>query len=174
MPAPRPVSERFWEKVRKTNTCWLWIGSIANHGYGQISYKLKPVVAHRISFELHYGAIPKGMWVLHRCDNKACVNPDHLFLGTNFDNVQDMIRKGRSWSQKDRAAVVRLGHKCRKYLPHIYGVKQHSAKLTPAKVRKIRTLCAAGLSFTAIGKKFGVARTSIAAIYRGKNWKQVK
>lgn len=173
MPAPRPIAERFWEKVWKTNGCWLWLGSSDKKGYGRISYKLKPVLAHRISFELHCGPIPEGMWVLHHCDNSACVNPKHLFLGTSLDNVRDMIKKGRSWTQKDRAAAVKNGHKSRKYLPHIFGEAQHSSKLTVVKVKKIRKLLAADVSFSEIGRRFGVGRVAIAAIYYGRTWKHV-
>jgi len=87
--------ERFWDKVQKTDTCWLWIGSTNQDGYGRFNIGGKLGGAHRYSFELHTGEIPEGMHVLHTCDTPACVRPDHLFLGTHSDNMQDMYRKRR-------------------------------------------------------------------------------
>ena len=96
--APRPLVDRFFEKVAfiPFHTCWEWIG-VRNHGgYGYLLKQYsKKSGAHQISFELHYGPIPKGMLVLHRCDNPGCVNPAHLFLGTHKDNTLDMIKKNR-------------------------------------------------------------------------------
>jgi hypothetical protein len=100
-----PIQERFWLFVKKTEACWLWTGSVNGKGYGQISQHkrgLRPLQSHRFSWTLHFGAIPKGMRVLHRCDNPTCVRPDHLFLGTDMDNTKDMISKGRSAWQKKR------------------------------------------------------------------------
>jgi hypothetical protein len=90
--------ERFWKKVRKTEGCWEWIAAKQRFGYGVIRaddarHTLMP--AHRFSWQLHRGPIPKGQFVLHRCDNPACVRPDHLFLGTQFDNMTDMTAKGK-------------------------------------------------------------------------------
>ena len=99
----RPLVERFWEKVVKTPTCWLWTAA-AQGGYGVIGdphRKGRVLRAHRVSWELHDGPIPSGMDVLHRCDTPACVRPDHLFLGTAADNIADMFAKGR---QPDRRA----------------------------------------------------------------------
>lgn len=100
MAPPRiPLEQRFWANVNKTGTCWLWTASFSGGGgdYGAIKPcgSRKPKRAHRISWELHFGPIPKGMYVLHHCDNPPCVNPSHLFLGTLKDNSQDMIQKGR-------------------------------------------------------------------------------
>ncbi len=96
-----PAIERFWKLVKKTETCWIWVGKgKSGGGYGQIKIKGKNVSAHRFSYELHNGRIPKGdgyhgTCVLHTCDNRLCVNPQHLWLGTNADNIHDMERKGR-------------------------------------------------------------------------------
>lgn len=92
--------QRFFEKVEKRDGCWLWLAKKNNKGYGMFRNgggDTGFVLAHRVSFEYARGAIPKGKWVLHTCDNPGCVNPDHLFLGDNTANVQDMHRKGRGW-----------------------------------------------------------------------------
>ena len=81
----------FWAKVQKTGACWLWIAGKDYGGYGSFQHKR----AHRLSYEMHVGPIPKGMFVCHSCDVPACINPAHLFLGTARDNVRDMIAKGR-------------------------------------------------------------------------------
>ena len=91
-----PPEIRFWNYVNKTEGCWLWTGACASRGYGHLVIK-KPryTTAHRLSWEIHNGPIPKGLWVLHHCDTPACVRPDHLFLGTRADNEHDRTMKGR-------------------------------------------------------------------------------
>jgi len=89
--------QRFWSKVEKTEGCWEWTASKVV-GYGQISAGrrgLQPLKAHRVSYEIVNGRIPSGLFCCHKCDNPACVNPDHLFLGTQKDNLDDMYAKGR-------------------------------------------------------------------------------
>ena len=85
----------FWSKVEKTKDCWEWVGCKTDGGYGRYGRKIKLQKAHRISWTLINGEIPKGLFVLHKCDNPSCVKPEHLFLGTAKDNTQDMISKGR-------------------------------------------------------------------------------
>ena len=92
-----PLSVRFWDKVQKTETCWLWYGATDPDGYASFKNPSKGYMdkAARISWELANGTIPEGLFVLHTCDNRLCVRPDHLFLGTQLDNIKDMVSKGR-------------------------------------------------------------------------------
>lgn len=124
---PRTLEEKFWDYVELIpfHTCWEWSGSHDEHGYSRIapvrSKKLNscrrksPMKASRVSWELHYGPIPKRLCVLHKCDNPGCVNPSHLFVGTQLDNIKDMIRKGRHRKVKGRKyangkVVCKYGH----------------------------------------------------------------
>lgn len=100
-----PIEQRFWTKVNKTAGCWLWTGSMVQ-GYGQIMRNRKPAKAHRVAWELTYGEIPADQFVLHRCDVPACVRPDHLFLGTQPENLADARQKGRLDESRPRVNVL--------------------------------------------------------------------
>lgn len=146
------LEQRFWAKVHKTDTCWLWTGA-KSRGYGQIGRGGKAIKTHRVSWELHNGPIPAGddyhgMCVLHTCDIPACVNPDHLFLGTNADNVVDMIAKGR------RASTSGEAH--------------HNAKLAAEQVLEIRSR--QRQTQQALAKEFDISREQIRDIRSGKSW----
>lgn len=114
---------RFWNKVdeKGPDDCWLWTGSVDAHGYGQIGYQKKIIKAHRYSWEINNGPIPKGECVLHACDNPTCVNPRHLFLGSRPDNIIDMTFKGRHWSPLDAEKVREIRAK---YSKGKYGFKK--------------------------------------------------
>jgi len=98
MPAKRDPIERFHEKyvINPDNGCWEWTATLDQSGYGLLGYEGSMKGAHRFSYKIYKGEIPKGLYVLHKCDNPPCVNPEHLFLGTQKDNMDDMYNKGRA------------------------------------------------------------------------------
>lgn len=103
----RPLADRFWAKVNKTEGCWEWTGAKGRGGYGQLYVDGKDVRAHRVSWELHHGPIPKGMFVCHHCDNQPCVRPEHLFIGDNAANMRDAFAKGRHSTPWMRRGAIR-------------------------------------------------------------------
>lgn len=100
----RPVDVRFWARVEMIpfHSCWEWTGPLHNSGYGAISAWNYPWKSHRLSWVLHNGAIPDGQWVLHHCDNRTCVNPDHLYLGNAQQNTNDKLNRGRHKSRTSK------------------------------------------------------------------------
>lgn len=160
---------RFWDKVVKTDACWLWTASTRTKGYGAFVWT-KPdggVVqgrAHRFAWELANGPIPESMCVLHRCDVPACVRPDHLFLGTKADNNADMVSKGRHVP-----GGTHSGH-----AGYERGESHHNARLTADRVKEIRAEHAAGSSLRAIGIKHGIALGHASRIVNRKAWAHVE
>lgn len=153
----KTAEERFWAYVRKRRgpgACWEWTGSVISTGYGKIHVAPGiPALAHRYSYELHHGPIPKGLFVCHRCDNRLCVNPRHLFCGTQQENVADMIDKGRgNWRG-------------------INGVDNHQAKLTDDIVRAIRTSPEPAWK---AAERHGVSKSLIHAIRQRRLWAHIE
>lgn len=113
---PVPLEKRFWSKVKKGAGCWEWTGSVNGGGYGLIFVRASENarrVAHGLAWEITNGPVPEGMFVLHKCDNPPCVRPDHLFLGTHQDNMNDAASKGRMSNNKltdDDVRRIREAH----------------------------------------------------------------
>ena len=131
-PKPKPLEDRFWSKVdvRGPNECWEWTGAKTRGGYGGIWSEGKIQYTHRLSYELHNGPIPDGLHVLHDCDNPRCVNPTHLHLGTNADNVEEKLDRGRSGFKltKDQVCQLRsqydIGNVSQRRLAEMFGITQ--------------------------------------------------
>lgn len=131
---------RFLEKVEQMNTgCHEWRSTLHRDGYGKFFYRGKQAQAHRVAYELFVGST-KGQWVLHKCDNRKCVNPEHLFLGDSKANIEDMDKKGRRGSQ---------------------------CKLTASQVEEVKNLLANRYSQQYIADRFGVSQGAISRIHRG-------
>ena len=154
----RSEVERFWEKVRKTEGCWEWTGAPDADGYGRlvifVDERWKMMKAHRFSWFLETGELPAHLLVLHHCDNRKCVRPSHLFLGTAEENVQDRVRKNRT------------GRMC--------GAKNPQTKITEAHVLKARQQYAQGVSVAQIARDLAVPYSAIRFALVGRSWKHVK
>ncbi len=170
-PARRPLVERLWPRVHKTEGCWVWTGTKTPGGYGNIGaggHCGKPLLVHRVVYQLEIGEIPPGMSVCHSCDTRACVRPSHLFLGTPADNSRDMALKGRAASGAQNASYLYPDRR-----PH--GSSHGCAKLSEADVHEIRNAYAMtpGLTMRALGLRYGVGVTAVLHIVRRKTWKHV-
>lgn len=131
--------------------CWLWLRQVSNFGYGMVSTHNGSKFAHRMSYEVFVGPIPEGMSVLHKCDQPACMNPDHLFLGTDADNIADMIKKGRGRLQTDPESSPRR-------------------KLNREQVLYIRSQ-AGKKTQQQLAEELGVVHGHVGRIQRGVSWR---
>lgn len=172
---------KLMRKVKKNGECWIFTGCLNGKngkGYGLTSYQKKRIVAHRLSYILHKGDIPPGMSVLHNCpggDNRACINPDHLWIGTYKDNAIDACKKGRMipiWGRKKTQEEKDKIQRNRK-IPDQKGVKQHRAILDDHKVLEIRRLLMEKTKYREISEKFGIAIRSVADIKFRRTWKHI-
>lgn len=152
-----PISQRMQDHTvpEPMSGCWLWTGHSVRAGYGHIKVSGKMLYAHRVSWEMAHGAIPTGMCVCHRCDTPACVNPDHLFLGTHLDNARDKVSKKRQRGGGQR------------------GEENGGAILRESDVLFIRKMCLEGATQASMARKFGVSRRGVCDIVRRKNWSHV-
>ncbi len=153
--------DRFWLKVGKQNNneCWNWLGAIITSGYGELHHTImnKSKVAHRISYELHFGEIPDGLCCLHTCDNRRCVNPNHLYLGTHSDNMHDMVMKNRHV-----------------FVPFANGINNPSNKLTEQHVKEIRFKYRNSvISQIELAKQYSINQSTVWEIVHNKIWRSL-
>ncbi len=152
----RPLDVRFFEKVQKGDDCWEWIGGRYRNGYGKMfangSYRL----AHRFSYQMSKGEIPEGAVIMHSCNNPGCVNPEHLSAGTPRENIQYMVKCKRRVEYDRR------------------GSDNPRAKIDEQDVIAIRSAVVAGdMTLKAIGHFFGISKTQVGHIVKGKTWSHV-
>lgn len=149
---------RFWGKVKKSSYCWEWVGTKCSSGYGSLRIvdpktgRSTMVGAHRLAWEMHNGAIQDGMHVCHSCDNPACVNPDHLWLGTHADNMNDRNRKGRAKGGTAKGSAA------------------SQAKLMAADIMAIRQLASSGYLQKDLASAWGVHKATVNDIVLRKTW----
>lgn len=142
-PQNKQTAESFWARIDRTlDGCWEWPGKTYNNGYGSVRWHGDERYAHRTAYELTFGPIPAGLLVCHRCDNRRCVRPDHLFVGTDGDNQADKVAKGR----------------------------QTKHRLTEEKVRDMRADRRVGATTAVLAERYGVSTSTVAAVLARRTW----
>lgn len=149
--------DRLYDKIfYSPDGCWYWTGATTDKSYGNIGLnrggKCHHAPAHRISYLIHKGEIPAGLFIRHSCDNRLCVNPDHLSVGTHKQNMEDMANRNRSQ----------------------HGMNMHSSKLTNIQVVVIHEARAAGFSGSSISRYFKISQGNINEIISGRKWRRIK
>lgn len=147
MPFSDPLP-RFWGAVTKTSNCWIWRGGVSKNGYGYFEVRGRQTRVHRFSYEIHRGKIPDGLFVCHSCDNRLCVNPEHLWLGTHESNMRDMVKKGRTRP----------------------GNTPHGRKLSFTIAHEIRQMFIAGSTRKELMIRFKISRRALWAILKNRSW----
>lgn len=173
---------KFWSNINKDGPippehpelgpCWLWTaGKSSGYGLIRASGQVIPIYAHRYSWELHNNQpVPAGLNVCHRCDVRACVRPDHLFIGTQGDNIRDALAKGRLAPQRE--TFKRLW---REEWGDRRGSNIHCSKLTDDDVREIKRIYALGeAGYKTLGDQFGISFGSVRDIIKGTSWAHIK
>lgn len=151
LPAPQSLEDLLERAIPEPNSgCWLWERCLAPGGYGRINFHGRVTLAHRLAWQLaNQRQVPEGLSVLHKCDTRCCIYPQHLFLGTLWDNMADMMRKGRQ----------------------AHGERSGRRKLSLDSVRRIRELRAKGKGATEIAQTLDLNRLTVSSIIHGYNWK---
>ncbi len=188
----KSLSERFWAKVDKNGPtmphmqtqCWVWTAGCIGDGYGRFRIRRKGTLAHRVAWLIHYGCIPDGLCVLHRCDNPPCVRDDHLFLGTKADNAHDRDIKGRHNGGRGDRHGLHLHPESRatgeRNGSHVHpecvcrGERNGRAKLNEEKVKRVFQLHCEGWTQKGIANELGVGRSIIGYILSRKKWAHVQ
>lgn len=159
-PLPPPSAKEikhFWDRVQKTEYCWEWSGCKYSDGYGQIKIGGKKSRTHRVSWILHFNTLPSNLHVLHKCDNPICVNPDHLFLGTQGDNMDDKTRKGRASGGSLKGETNKGG-----------------GKLSSDEVQEIRRRYDRGkVKQSDLAIQFQISQVMVSRIILGKSWTHI-
>ena len=158
--------ELFRARIIKTKTCWFWSGLTRNRGYGATPYNGWTQAAHRVSWQIHRGPIPKGICVLHKCDNPPCVRPSHLWLGSVKDNNVDAKLKGRT-ARGDKNGTHLHPERLQ------YGESHHGSVLTEQKVKEIRQKAKLGVIYDKLSEEYNIARSTISQVVRRQTWKNV-
>ncbi len=154
MKTGKSIASRFLKKVSKSNDCWNWKAGKNPAGYGRFNVSGKNELAHRVSYKIHIGKIPAGLYVLHSCDNPSCVNPEHLWIGSGSDNIRDMDKKGR------RVVVPCPGE------------RNGYSKLTNRAVGFIRKN-KHKLTRRLLAKRFGVCMSTISYVWGFRIWRHI-
>lgn len=149
------LEKKYNKYVIKQDGCWDWKGCKINGGYGSVRIGYPKIYAHRASWILTNGEIPKNMLVLHKCDNRSCTNPEHLFLGTTRDNVMDAVKKGRHPT---------IGKS---------GANNHMAKLTPEEVIDIREWVSKGFTGREIAERYGISASHVHTLAQRACWRTI-
>jgi len=157
---------RFWSKVDRSGECWLWEAYCYPNGYGKFFAQQAHHYAHRVCYELTYGPIPDGYNVCHHCDVRNCVNPLHLFVGTQADNLKDMASKGRSASGDRNPSRLYPERRAK-------GEQHGRAKLNAADVIEIRRLANIGITPDVLSTQFGITHSQIYRIIHRERWKHI-
>lgn len=151
---PTEKIAEFWARTERSGECLLWTGKRSGKGYGRVYINGRFAAAHRVAYEIANGAIPDGMLIRHTCDTPPCVEPTHLLVGTQLDNMRDKMERGRHRVQ--------------------FGESHYRTSLTDEQVTEIRRMRADGFSFKSISDKIGASPTGVAAIANGRRWKHIE
>lgn len=180
--ADSSAKERFWSKVDTFGSgCWEWQGYVNQDGYGVIGLNNKTARAHRVAYALANGPIPDGLVVRHSCHNPACCNPDHLSIGTQRDNVQDMVDAGRQFSElrkkpKTAQHAAKIGQAVREYRARLRaeGVPHPGRhRLTDERVRALRSAYSAGAKLSDLSHQFGICKSAVIRVVKKRTYAHV-